>query len=53
MKKALPLHTRGAVLLSAGLFVESASAQILFSAGSPYTQNFDSLASTALPTLDG
>ncbi len=46
MKKALPLHT-AAVLLNAALFVESASAQILFSSGSPYTQNFDSLGTTS------
>ena len=46
MKRTLPLNLVVAACLTAGLFVESASGQILFSAGSPYTQDFDSLASS-------
>jgi hypothetical protein len=46
MKRTFPLNLAAAALLSAGLFIQSASAQILVSAGSPYAQNFDSLAST-------
>jgi hypothetical protein len=43
MKRTLPFNFFGAAFLAAGLFAESVSAQIRFSAGSPYTQNFDSL----------
>ena len=46
MKRTLLLNVVAAAGISAGLFIQSASAQILVSAGSPYTQNFDSLAST-------
>ena len=49
MKRTLPLNLVVAACLTAGLFVESASGQILFSAGSPYTQDFDSLASSGAP----
>jgi hypothetical protein len=43
MKSTLPLYIAAAALLSAVMFVESGSAQIPFSAGSPYAQDFDSL----------
>ena len=46
MKRMLPLNLVVAACLTAGLFVESASGQILFSTSSPYTQDFDSLASS-------
>jgi hypothetical protein len=46
MNRSLVLSLVVAACLNAGIFIESASAQILVSAGSPYTQNFDSLVST-------
>jgi hypothetical protein len=46
MKRITTLSLLTALLLGASLFIQSASAQILVSAGSPYTQNFDSLATT-------
>jgi len=48
MKKALSF-TLNTALLGSGLLMVPASAQILVSAGSPYTQNFDSLASSGTP----
>jgi hypothetical protein len=41
-----------AALAVAGLSLPSAHAQILFSAGSPYTQNFDSLGTVGSPWTD-
>jgi hypothetical protein len=46
MKRTRLLNIVAATLLSAALFVESSSAQVLFSAGSPCTQSFDGLASS-------
>ncbi|MEI8040592.1 MAG: hypothetical protein WCL11_04230 [Verrucomicrobiota bacterium] len=46
MKRILLPTLLTAALLSAGLFVGSAEAQVLFGSGSPYTQNFDALANT-------
>lgn len=43
MKRSLLLTVVAATLIAGGRFVPSASAQILFSGASPYTQNFDSL----------
>jgi len=43
MKKSLSLFVAAATLLSGASFVQPSAAQILFSAGSPYTQDFDSL----------
>ena len=47
MKRTLLLNITAATLLSASVLPQSASAQILVSAGSPYTQNFDSLGSVS------
>jgi hypothetical protein len=48
MNKAFFL-TIAAAFLGAGPFGGSTSAQVLISAGSSYTQNFDSLASSGVP----
>ena len=52
MNTNLVLSLVVAACLNAGIFIESASAQILASAGSPYTQNFDSLANSGVPPAD-
>jgi len=52
MRRILPPTVALVACLNVTPLVQPGSAQILVSAGSPYTQNFDSLASSGAPPAD-